>query len=553
MNFNLTNTLCGCNPKQIVNFNLAINSEDISNIRIYNDCNNEYDMSSLEYAYSLDNVCWSCYISYNDIILNTIDIQQDLYLRLKVPGTVSSVKINCCDYTNYSTQLDAAFNFSYCNSNITSNMYNPYMNMGGAVDLQRGLSDLVCCMFGIDIYYFRLNPEGNSKDITFKEYTLMNVEPPKQIKLMIADGQMPSSKPEFNDFGLDFQTDWETEISKTTFATAFGNEAQPMEGDFIWIPMMKRMWQVSGAYEEKKDSLMWNATTFKVALIKYEEKGSVNLGDMSDMVNSFITNKYDDLFGDDEDIMGSGEQSVEAPLSAADNLYPIFKSDATRKYVPTTGLNIYSESTYYKGTLISDSWYTFDTVLPDQKIVYQKQYCGDDLSISFIINPYIIQQNYGIYTNKLLSIGDLYINIEQAGTKTTLSVNKDSKLTLDLISGNTYFVVIRWSKDLKISEISSILYTYNQNIPIYKLQSGHYYYNVDNRETVSSKWNIEYTISKKTDIELYNFNGRITNIKIFSNYNDDLSEMLQQYPTNNYLIVNDTARKLVGLDGVKIR
>ena len=61
----------------------------------------------------------------------------------------------------------------------------------------------------------------------------MNVESVKQIKLIVNEGQMPSSKPEFSDFGLDWQTDWETEISKTMFATAFGITAQPMEGDLI--------------------------------------------------------------------------------------------------------------------------------------------------------------------------------------------------------------------------------------------------------------------------------------------------------------------------------
>ena len=55
------------------------------------------------------------------------------------------------------------------------------------------------------------------------------------------------------------------------------------------------------------------------------------------------------------------------------------------------------------------------------------------------------------------------------------------------------------------------------------------------------------------DIILNNFYGNITNIKVFEIYNDNISEILQQYPTNNYLLLNDTARKLVGLDGVQLR
>lgn len=544
--------LCSCAPKQIITFNTPIKFDDIANIKIYDNCGEEYANSSLEYSYSLDSVCWSCYVSYNDILLNTINIKQDLYIRIKVAGPIQNILLNCCPYTTYTTVLDSAFRFSYCEVE-SPNMYNPYANMSCAIELNRHMSDLVVCMFGIPIYYFRLNPNQGSKDITFKEYTLMEVEPPKQIKLMVQDGQMPSSKPEFNDFGLDWQTDWETEIGKTMFATAFGPSAQPMEGDFIYIPMMKRMWQVSGAYEEKKDQLMWCASTWKVTLVKYEEKGSVDLGDLEDMVDSFVKNKYDDLFGDEnEDTAGSGSESVDAPTAAFDNLYPIYKSDATRKYITCEGINIYDASTYFKGTLISDAWYTFDKLFENQKIIYQHPYCGDDITISFIIKPLII----GIteeFEGTILQIGTLKINIEQHFSETIIYVNKNKKLKLTLSSGNVYFVYVRWSKDLNISEISASVYTYNQNIPTYKLQSGHYYYDIDNSISASSNWDIEYVVDKKTEVSICNFIGNITNVKVYNIYNDNISELLQQYPTNSKLLINDTARKLVGLDGLKIR
>ena len=327
-----------------------------------------------------------------------------------------------------------------------------------------------------------------------------------------------------------------------------------MEGDFIWIPMMKRMWQVSGAYEEKKDALMWNATTFKVSLVKYEEKGSVDLGGLEEMVDSFVKNKYDDLFGsENEDNAGTNEYATESPTQGFNNLYPIYKSDATRKYVTCSGINISDTSTYFKGTVISDAWYTFDQLFENQQIIYQKQYCGDDITICFVINPLVIADVNGEFSGPLLTIGTLKINIEQTRLNTTITVNKNPKLSITVNSGNTYFVYIRWSKELNISEIGAILYTYNQAIPVYKLKNGHYFYDVDNKDSISDRWNIEYNIDSKQDISLHNFVGNITNIKIFDIYNDNLSEMFQQYPTNNNLIVNDTARKLVGLDGVKIR
>ena len=545
---NITNTLCGCKPYQIININLALNN--LNNIKIYNDCEEEYNLNNLQYSYSLDSLCWSCYISYNDFLTNTIDLQTDFYVRIKVQGEIKKILLNDQNFYDYSTQLDSSFNFTYCDTTQSSNVYNPYANMDCAISLYQNLSNTVACIVGIPIYYFKLSPNVGSKDITFKEYALMDVAAVKQIKLIVQDGQMPSSKPEFADFGLEWQSDWETEISKQMFATAFGPTAQPTEGDLIYIPIMKRMWIVNEAYEEKRDGFMWVATTFKVTLVKYQEKGSVNLGDTEELVNSFVKNKYDDIFGDnDEDTRGSGEEFNSASISAQDNLLPIYESDAQRKYVSCEGIEIKDESTYYKGTVISDKVYLYTNMTLQKKIVYQQKFCGNNGTLSFIIKPQAINE----YNGSLISLGRFKIEIKQNIQKTELKLNKSKKLKLILDNAKYYFVFLRWSKDLKIVEFSAAEYTWPQEMPLYKVQSGNYYYDIDNLQTISDKWTIEYSISNKTDVILNGFLGSITNIKLFNSYNDNISEILQMYPTNNTLIINDTSRNILGLDGLKTR
>ena len=88
------------------------------------------------------------------------------------------------------------------------------------------------------------------------------------------------------------------------------------------------------------------------------------------------------------------------------------------------------------------------------------------------------------------------------------------------------------------------------DLPLYKLQNHHYWFDIDNGTTVVSKYNMEIPQEKHGDIVLHNLVGSITNIKVFDIYLDNVSEILQMYPTNNHLIVNDTARKIVGLAGV---
>ena len=536
--------LDGCAPVQVININFAFN--DINNLQILDSCNNSYDLEKLEYAYSLDSVCWSCYMDYTTFLSAIIGLSSDFYIRLKVQGQVNGIIINGENFYDYNTSIDTCFKFSYSAAlNTAQNLYNPYMNMDSAVSLAQQLTENVTAVVGIPCYYFKLAPEAGSRDITFKEYALMNVESVKQIKIIITDNQMPSSKPEFNDWGLDWQTDWDTEISKGMFATAFGMTAQPQEGDLVYIPMMKRMWMVNEAYEEKKDAFMWNATTFHVTLVKYQEKDSVDLKNTEDMVNSFVKNKYEDLFGDHENV-GSGEESVDAPTYAPDDLYPVFESDATRKYISTDGIEFKQGLLYYRGTMIADDMYNFNGYLKGS-IIYQRKYCGDAATISFIINT-----RNEKYSDTLLKIGNLKMKIKQttSGETTIEVVNSGQKLTLS--NNVTYFVYFRYSKEMNISELFAARYTH-ADLPPYRLQNHHYWFDIDNGKRNVGKYDIELAVIEKSDIILYTFYGSITNIKVFDRYVDNVSEILQTYPTDSHLLVNDTARKIVDMNGIVLQ
>lgn len=545
--------LPGCGPTQIVNLNIAI--DDMSNVNLYNQSNCVYDKSQLQYAYSVDNLCWSCYMTFDEAVANTTTLNSDFYLRIKVKGPVGSLMNGNEKILDYSTQLASCFEFSYSSvANASSNQYNPYANMDAAIALQQQLNENVAAISGIPIYYFKLSPNVGSKDITFKEYTLMDVESVKQIKLIVGEGTLPSARPEFAEWGLDWQADWECEITKGQFATAFGPTAQPMEGDLIYIPMMKRMWMVNGAWEEKNESLMWVGTTFTVTLVKYQEKGSVNLGDTEQLVNSFVKNKYEDLFGEDDmNTFDSGEQTTDAPIYAANSLYSVFESDATRKYVTCDTINIRNnEKLWYKGTLISDSQYSFITPNITSTVVYQSQYCGDTFTISFIFKPHLLAND--TYKNSLISIGKFKIIINQMHNKCELYVNKNVDCKLTLNTDDTYFVILRVNKQMNLIDFNAYLYTFNTNVPRYKLQNVHYYFDIDNPiATYNSKFDIEYNIEQKSNVELHGFYGTITNIKLFDVYNDNISEILQMYPTHQHLIINDTARKILDGNGVLLK
>lgn len=552
MNFGQS-CLSGCAPTQVLTINLAIN--DLSAIEVLNDCSKVYDKSVLQYSYSTDSLCWSCYGTYDEILENVIELISDFYVRIKVSGVINGVKLNGENFYDYSTQIASGFNFAVCDtSNTNSNIYNPYANMDCAIGLQQQLTETVSCVFGIPCYYFKVNGVAGSEDITFKEYALKSVTAVKQIKIIIADGKMPSSKPEFSDFGLDWQSDWETEISKGIFAAAFGNNVQPTEGDLVYIPMMKRMWMVNEAYEEKNDSLMWNATTFKVSLVKYQADGSLQLNDSQAIVDSVVKNKYEDLFSEDEFTVAQSDSAFIIPARPND-LYPVYESDAVRKYMTTQKIDFQNTSLYYKSTLITDNCYLFtDTTA---QIIYQRTFCGDEGVISFIVNFNASDSNYN---GTLVEIGDLKINYSynitnksnpKLGGKMTLTVFGIDNIMCDIPSSNYYFVYMRWSKSLNNIEFFVSQYKWPENIPIYKLSTHHYYFDIDNPiYSKITKYKDNIFVADKSEVILHGFDGTLTNFKLFKQYNDNLSEIMMQYPTNSNLIINDTAKQIVGLAGV---
>jgi hypothetical protein len=141
--------------------------------------------------------------------------------------------------------------------------------------------------------------------------------------------------------------------------------------------------------------------------------------------------------------------------------------------------------------------------------------------------------------------------IEQGISKTKLFLNKIQEVEISVENNQPIFVVFRWSKVLNYVELSAYGYVINTRVPEFKRTSAHYWFDIDNPlDKKVSKFDIELIQETKKDVLLNSLYGWITNIKVFDVYNDKIGELIQQYPTHQHLIINDTARKLVDLPGV---
>lgn len=537
----------GCGIKRIITINDAIST---SEIHLFD---NELDITNLSlYSWSVDGVCWTGWNTYQNYVSIAKNIESDFYLRILISTGLSCLYIDNHPYCNYSISVDSTSVFlkSFCEE---TNLFQPYNNLDCAMQLQQQLADSVVCMFGIPIYYFRCDPNPESADYTFKEYILHNVVAVKQLKLMIKDGQMPSSNPKLTEFDFDWETDWETELSKAQFATAFGDNAIPKYGDFIYIPMMQRMWDVNAAYDEKNEGLMWRSTTWKLQLVKYSDSTAYNEGEFESFIDTLIPKTYENTFGQLERIeqeRETGKSQLTTPMFAATNLYDIFMEDAIRKQYTENDISILSKQYNHRANVVSKNIYKFKG--ENGCITYQKGICGEDGTLAFIIEtPGSLKDNI---KRDIIQFGNLRVNIQYDG-KFYLSINEN--LSAELEAFKSYMCVVRWSRSGFITDFTIYAYKHREDVPIYKLRPEMYWFDFENPIYFKSDiYNNDLYSEEELPCQIHAYPLQLTNIKYYDSYLDNeqlFKEIIKYTTTENSCIINDLARQIYSGHGYAVK
>ena len=537
-----------CSIRRIIRLNEAITTQplilfDNNNINITKDC---------KYSWSVDGVCWTGWSSYDSYLSITDNLESDFYLRILLFGGFDKLFINDCILKDYSISLDNTniFLSDFCTN---ENLFQPYNGLDCALQLQQQLSDSVICMLGIPIYYIKVSPNIDSADYTFKEYSLHGVENIKQMKLMISDGQMPSSNPKLNEFDFDWEIDWETEVSKTQFARAFGDNAIPKQRDLIYIPMMKRMWEVNSAYDEKNEGLMWRSTTWKLALVKYNEKTNVDHGMFENIIDGWIENTYENTFEEierNEQERLVGATPLSSPKFAATNLYDIFMEDSVRKQYTKDDISILDKIYCHNSNISARNIYKFKN--DNGCVTYQKGVCGDEGVISFFLEtPGTLN---GAISKDIINFGEIHADITYDNGDFGFNWNG---ISCKLEAFNTYMVIMRWNRSTFTCELNIYKYTHRKDIPVYKLKPEMYYFDFQNPicEEVTG-YNNDYIHNEERLCQIHPYPVLMTSIKYYNRYlnNEDIIKECIKYTTDHpSCVINDLARPINSGHGYNVR
>lgn len=539
-----------CGIRRIIQLNEAVTTQPL----ILYDNSNNIITNSCRYSWSTDGVCWTSWTTYENYINITPDLKSDFYLRILLFGGFDRLIINDCISKCYKISIDTTnvFLTNFCES---ENLFQPYNNLDCALLLQQQLSDSVICMLGIPIYYIKVSPQIESADYTFKEYSLHGVESIKQMKLIVPDGQMPSSNPKLTDFDFDWEIDWETEISKKQFAVAFGDDAFPKQRDLIYIPMMKRMWEVNSAYDEKNEGLLWRSTTWKLALVKYNEKTNVDPGLFENIIDNWIENTYEETFGElerNEQEREVGAAPISSPKFAATNLFNIFMEDAVRKQYTKEDISILDKIYCHKSNIVARNIYKFKN--NNGCITYQKPICSENGVLSFILET--TGTLNGEISKDILNFGNIEANIiyNEESNKFGLEFNK---LFCELEPFSTYMVILKWNRDNFISELNIYKLTHRTDIPIYKLKPEMYYFDFENPvcEEVGA-YNNDFIHTEPQQCQIHSYPVLMSNIKYYNQYLDyetGLKECIKYTTTHASCVINDLARPINSGHGYAVR
>jgi hypothetical protein len=290
-----------------------------------------YDTTQLDRATGKPHVNWSDWVDYsrnsvvnsnfNSTVENilskkpTIDIQFRLVRR---GSEVSARRIETVvlDITHsnppeVSTKASDFFPVAdscKANSIVTTNfnsgvslnctndsLFRPYDVMGPGIQLWKDLSCAVSEMFGHCVRYFKTQAKLESADTILKEYSLYEVTDVKDIKILVPNNEFPDNAVQFMAYDMDFGDGIEVHIVKEHFERAFGYDDLPEQKDYLYFPLVDRIYEVHSAYLFK--DFMAAEAYYKVMLYKWQDKANVMREDPE------IAQYIDDLTDDFDEIL----------------------------------------------------------------------------------------------------------------------------------------------------------------------------------------------------------------------------------------------------------
>lgn len=365
-----------------------------------------------EFKWSTDNILYSDYIDLTQDNLQrlNLDPKNNFWIAYKytaisldpevelifksisletetVQGTIEIIpQYKCCDNSSDSIVDNLVID---CKE---ADLFNPYA-IGGGAGLYSNLSSVVSSIFGHCINFFKTAADQRSRDVMFHEYSLLNVISNKEIKILFPDNVLPTREIQFDPIQMDNNIGViEIHIVKKEFEKWFGIGSRPEEGDYMYIPILKQMYQVQSI--ANPDDFLYQSSYWRVGLTKYEERASRIFDDES---SQSLTDSLTSGIQDFDKELEKNLKDISNPLQ----LYQMGIDDRNKvdRYL-NKNLEIEQNEIFSNWTLVSKFYYNLDSVESGEDALLWNKDFGVNLesnfTIQFLFKPAFKSKPYSI-------------------------------------------------------------------------------------------------------------------------------------------------------------
>lgn len=239
----------------------------------------------IEYLYEVEELVTGNELEFVSIALETVT--KDGILQ-----NIVQVDVNCeCDSTVPSTCGNLII-ADCCGDN-----YNPYGILNAAHNLYDQLTEVASDIFGHCVTYWKVDSNTKSRDTFFKEYSLHGVAAKKEIKVLVPDNEFPTNAIQFNILDTMGFDEFEIHLTRSEFQSAFGALKRPEEGDFLYFPLIQKMYSVNSV--ALSDEIHYMHAYYRIFLKKYEERASIDIPEEFEADIEELTQDFEEVYGEE--------------------------------------------------------------------------------------------------------------------------------------------------------------------------------------------------------------------------------------------------------------
>lgn len=208
--------------------------------------------------------------------------------------------------------------------------WNLYDNQQITIERWLEQCNAVAEMYGHTAIYFKTEAVNIDTELhsgihgihhTLQNNVIRNVVDIKKLHIMAPNNELPQDRVIYTDWDMPLQDDFVIHIVRQKFEQAFGLKAIPNEKDYIYLPIINKLFRVSTM--QPKNGFMGVCGWYEVFLAKYEEDDCVRIDkDLKD-----ATSNMNELLGFDENYGSFVEDNMVEISENLDNELSEIKQD----------------------------------------------------------------------------------------------------------------------------------------------------------------------------------------------------------------------------------